>query len=127
MWRSIGGAIAGLIAWTVFVSVLNLGLRHAWFDYAAVEKAMNFTVPMMAARLSISAVSSLGSGAVAGLIDRGRWAALAAGTLLLLMFAPIHYSLWNRFPIWYHAIFFVSLPLSSAIGGLLVRPRAATA
>lgn len=125
MGRSIGGAIAGVIAWIVFVSLLNLEMRRYWLDYALVEKAMNFTMPMMAARLSISAVSSLGSGAVAGLIDRGRWAALGAGTLLLLMFAPIHYSLWTKFPIWYHATFFVSLPLLSAIGGLLVRARVA--
>lgn len=124
MARLLGGAIAGVIAWVAFVSVLNLAMRHYWLDYALVEKAMNFTIPMMAARLSISAVSSLGSGAVAGLIDRGRWAAFGAGTMLLLIFAPIHYSLWNRFPIWYHAIFFVSLPLLSAIGGRLVRARA---
>lgn len=123
MGRSIGAALAGVVAWAVLVAVLDLAMRHYWMDYALVEKAMNFTIAMMAARLSISAVSSLASGAFAGLIDRGRWAALAAGVLLLAIFAPIHYALRDKFPLWYHAIFFVSLPLLSAIGGWVVRAR----
>ena len=59
MLRLVGGVIAGIVAWIVIVTALNLGLRHGWPAYAAVEKAMAFTVPMMVARLSMSAVSSL--------------------------------------------------------------------
>ena len=126
MLRLIGGALAGIVAWGVIVTVLNLGLRHGWHDYAAVEKAMTFTLPMMFARLSESAVSSLASGYVAALVDRGGWAALAAGTILLLLFLPEHYLLWSRFPIWYHLTFLVSLPLLSAAGGRLRRAKPAT-
>ncbi len=127
MLRLIGGVVAGLIVWVAVVSALNLGLRHGWHDYAAVEKAMTFTIPMMAARLAESAISSLVSGFVAALVDKGGWAPLVSGTILLLLFIPVHYSLWDRFPIWYHLTFLISLPFLSFIGGKLVRAKSAMA
>jgi hypothetical protein len=114
--------ILGVVAWGVLVTVLNLGLRHGWSDYAAVEKAMAFTLPMMIARLSESGVSSLVSGAVASTISRERFkAALGAGVILLALFAPFHASIWTKFPIWYHLIFLISLPVLSVIGGRFAR------
>jgi hypothetical protein len=127
MLRLIGGTVAGVVAWIVIVTALNLGLRHGWHDYALVEKAMTFTLPMMVARLSMSGISSLASGFAAGSIDRTRWAPLISGTILLLLFIPIHYSIWNRFPIWYHLTFLISLPLLSVLGGMLVSRKPATA
>ena len=62
------GVIAGVVVWAVIVTVLNLGLRHGWSDYAAVEKAMAFALPLTIARLSISGISSLASGAVASAV-----------------------------------------------------------
>jgi hypothetical protein len=125
MLRRIGGAIIGIVVWGIVVSVLNLGLRHGWPAYAAVEKAMLFTVPMMAARLSISGISSLVGGFAAAAIGRSGQAALIAGVLLLLIFLPIHYTIWSKFPIWYHLTFLVSLPLLSLVGGQVSRPRTA--
>jgi hypothetical protein len=121
MLRAIGGVIAGVIVWGVVVSLLGLGLRHGWPAYAAVEKAMTFTIAMMAARLSISAVSSLVSGYTAAAIGRRQSAALIAGVALLLLFIPVHYGLWHRFPIWYHLTFLISLPVLSIIGGRFAR------
>jgi hypothetical protein len=121
MLRQIGGAVVGVIAWGIVVTVLNLGLRHGWPAYAAVEKAMLFTVPMMAARLSISGISSLVSGFVAAAIGRRGQAALIAGVLLLLIFLPIHYMIWSKFPLWYHLTFLTSLPVLSIIGGQFSR------
>lgn len=126
MLRLIGGVIAGVVTWAVVVTVLNLGLRHGWPAYAAVEKAMLFTVPMMGARLSISGISSLVSGYVASAIGRGQ-SALIAGVVLLLIFVPFHYTIWSKFPLWYHLTFFVSLPLLSFIGGQASRSRYTTA
>jgi hypothetical protein len=125
MLRVVGGVIAGIAAWIVIVTALNLGLRHYWPDYAAVEKAMTFTLPMMAARLSMSALSSLLGGIVAGLVDKLRLAPLISGTILLLLFLPEHYALWARFPIWYHLIFLVSLPVFSMLGGDLLPAKPA--
>jgi hypothetical protein len=123
MPRLIGGVIAGVVAWTVLATILNLALRHGWADYAAVEKAMAFTVPMMAARLAMSAICSLAAGFAAARLDKR--APLIAGTILLLLFIPVHYALWSKFPIWYHLTFLASLPLLSLAGGKI--SRAATA
>jgi hypothetical protein len=123
MLRSILAVVAGVLAWGIVVTILNLGLRHGWPAYAAVEKAMLFTVPMMAARLSISGISSLVSGFAAAAIGRSGQAALIAGVLLLLIFVPIHYMIWSKFPLWYHLTFLISLPLLSVIGGRFARVR----
>ena len=123
--RLIGGVIAGVVAWIAIVSVLNLGLRHGWPDYAAVERAMIFTLPMMAARLAMSGISSLAAGFVAAWIEKGIRAPLISGTVLLLVFLPQHYALWARFPVWYHLTFLASLPLLGWAGGTLWRPRVA--
>jgi hypothetical protein len=119
MLRLIGGSLAGVLAWVVLVTPINLALRHGWADYAAVEKAMTFTLPMMIARLAMSSVSSLASGAVAARMLHGERAALFSGVILLLLFLPVHYSIWDKFPLWYHLTFLVSLPLLSWLGGKL--------
>jgi hypothetical protein len=112
--------VAGLVAWIALVTVINLGLRHGWPAYAAVEKAMTFTLAMMAARLLESFVSSLASGWVAAKIG-GRLAALVTGLMLLLMFAPVHYNIWHVFPVWYHLTFLVSLLALSVLGGRMAQ------
>lgn len=127
MLRRMGGAIIGVIVWTVVVTLLNLVLRHGWHSYATVERAMTFSLPMMVARLSISGVGSLVSGVVAGWIDKTGWASLVSGAILLLLFLPLHYSLWDRFPVWYHLTFLASLPLLGWLGGRTwsLRPKIA--
>jgi hypothetical protein len=119
MLRLTGGTIAGFVIWIAVVTVLNLGLRHGMTGYAGVEKAMTFTLPMMIARLSISAVSSLASGYGAAAVGRGPRAATITGFLLLLLFLPVHYMLFDKFPLWYQLTFLVSLPLLSMVGGAL--------
>ena len=126
MLRLIGGTLAGFVAWFVVVTVIDRGIRFEWHDYAAVYKAMTFTLPMMVARLSESAVSSLVGGYVAGLIGRGRWAPFLSGAILLALFVPEHYMLWHRFPIWYHLTFLSSLPILSVVGGMFARTNRAT-
>jgi hypothetical protein len=125
MVRLVGGTVLGIVVWIVVVTVIDLGLRHGWPAYAAVEKAMTFSLPMMIARLAMSGASSLASGAAAGAIDpRGR-APLIGGVILLLFFLPVHYGLWDRFPVWYHLTFLNSLPLLGWLGGRMVHPRRA--
>ena len=119
MMRLIGGVIAGVVAWIVIATVLNLGLRYGWHDYAAVEKLMTFTLPMMVARLSISGISSVASGVIAAWVEKGKWAPLVAGVILLLLFVPIHYSIWDKFPVWYHLTFLITLMPLVVLGASL--------
>ena len=120
MWRKTGGIFAGLVVWIVVVSLINRGLRYEWPAYAAVEKALTYTLAMMAARLGESAISSLVSGWAAARIG-GRNSAAIAGLVLLFLFLPEHYMVWHRLPVWYHLTFLISLPVLSVIGGKLAR------
>ena len=122
MLRKIGAVLAALIAWTIVVTVLNLGLRYGFPGYAAVEKAMTFTFGMMWARLTISFAATLSAGAVTAWIARGRltWP-IVTGIVLLAIFIPIHMGIWTHFPLWYHLTFLPSLPILSVLGGRLVR------
>jgi hypothetical protein len=101
---------AGLIVWTAVATLANLVVRVGWPAYAEVEVAMAFTLPMLVLRLLIGALASLCAGAITALVARTRRFAvpILAGVLFIL-FVPVHYSLWSRFPVWYHAVFLLSL------------------
>jgi hypothetical protein len=122
MLRKIGAVVAALIAWGVVVTILNLGLRYGLPGYAAVEKAMTFTLEMMWARLGISFVATLSAGAVTATIaqDKSLWP-LITGIVLLAIFIPVHMNIWEHFPLWYHLTFLPSLPILSVVGGRLAR------
>jgi uncharacterized membrane protein len=74
---------------------------------------------MMAARLVLGALSSVCAGFVVAWITRSRGtAAKVLGIVLIAMFG-----LWDKFPIWYHMIFLVSLlPLTLAGAILKAQP-----
>lgn len=120
--RIILGVIAGLIVWTVVVTVCDITMRKLWIEYALVEKSLVFTLPMKIMRLLESGVSSVVSGFVVALVakERSKWP-LVTGVLILAMFLPSHISIWHKFPVWYHLTFFASLPVLSLAGGLLRR------
>lgn len=62
------------------------------------------------------------SGFVAALAAKERIkSSLAAGVVLLALFLPVHISIWNKLPAWYHLAFFTSLPVLSLAGVLLWR------
>jgi hypothetical protein len=123
MWRAIAGVIAGLVAWIVVVTVLNFGLRWWLPGYVQAEPAMLFTLGMKIARLSIGALSSLAAGALVRTITRSSLAPWIVGLLLLALFVPDHIHIWDKFPVWYHLTFLVTLAPLVALGARLV-PRA---
>src|SRR5262245_10681176 len=106
----------------ILVTAAGFVMRSAWPAYASVADAMTFTLPMMFTRLAIGAVATLAAGWVAGLISRrSTIAILLPGVLLLIAFIPQHISLWDKFPVWYHLTFLISLiPLTFA-GGKMVQ------
>jgi hypothetical protein len=118
MVRTIGGTIAGIVAWLVVVTAISFALRAADPALAAALNA-HTTTAALAGRLAISFLGSLIGGYLAALIGGSR-AALIAGVLLLAAWGTYHVTMiWDQFPIWYHLTFFVSLPLLSYLGGRL--------
>jgi hypothetical protein len=124
MKRAILAFLAGFVAWVLVVSVLDRGLRLALVGYAAAEPKLTFTLGMMAARLTIGALTSIVAGAVIGWIARSSTAvSCVLGTVLLVIFIPEHVRLWNGFPIWYHLTFLVTLVPLVVLGSWLTRTR----
>jgi len=110
MGRKIAAVVCGFFAWWVVATILNWLMRLGWPGYAEVEKAMDFTLAMMAGRLVVGALSSLGAGAVLGVIaQRSGRTATVGGLVLTAFFVVVHYYLWDKFPVWYHAAFLISL------------------
>jgi hypothetical protein len=116
MWKTILGVVAGLLVWMTFVTAAGLVMRVSWPAYASVAAAMTFTLPMLIARLSISAVATLAAGLAAAVVaPRSMLARLMPGVILLVAFVPVHITLWEKFPPWYHVTFLLSLvPLTFA-------------
>ena len=120
MLRNAAGALAGLVAWVLIVTVLNFGLRLWLPGYVEAEPAMGFTLAMKIARLAIAVLTSLAAGALVRVIaPTSRWAPWIVGLVLLALFVPEHISLWNRFPVWYHLTFLVTLAPLVALGSRL--------
>lgn len=121
MWRNILGVVAGLVAWVAIVTVLNGGLRLWLPGYAAVEHASAFTLTMKIARLSIAALTSLATGAlIRAIAPASRWAPWIVGLVLLVLFVPDHLYVWNKFPLWYHLTFLLTLAPLVALGARIV-------
>jgi hypothetical protein len=115
-----GAAIAALVTWFFVATVLNLALRALWPHYHEAEIAFNFTFAMRLARLLLGAISTLAAGFVAAWIDKVRMrAATLTGVVLLCLFIPGHYMIWNKFPVWYHLTFLLSLLPLALLGAAL--------
>jgi hypothetical protein len=126
MWRALLSIVAGLIGWALIVTLLNFGLRALLPGYHAAEATLQFTLAMKIGRLTEAAITSLAAGAIVGLIAPSKtWAPWLVGLIILAMFLPVHLSLWNKFPVWYHLAFLAPLAPLVALGGLLGRRRAA--
>ena len=123
----IASIIAGLVAWGVVVTLLNFGLRAMLPGYHAAEATLQFTLAMKVGRLTEAAIASVAAGAVVGLIaPSNKWAPWLVGLIILAMFLPVHVSLRNKFPAWYHLFFVLSLAPFVWLGARLVqRPNRA--
>jgi hypothetical protein len=120
MKRAALAFIAGLLTWIVVVSLIDRVLRLLIAGYAAAEPMMTFTLGMMAARLSMAAVTSVIAGAAIGAVaptmKRTPW---ILGVVLLAFFIPIHVRLWHALPVWYHLTFLLTLAPLIALGASL--------
>jgi hypothetical protein len=121
MARNIIGVITGLVVWLAVATVAGLIMRATWPAYASVAEAMTFTLPMMLARLSIGALATLVMGFVTACITRSAVPRLIPGILLLIAFIPQHIMLWDKFPIWYHSWFLLTLVPLTYVGNRAAR------
>jgi len=118
--KTIAAVIAGLIAWILVATAVDLLLRALWPNYHQAEIAFNFTLGMMMARLILGAVSSVCGGFVVASITKANSTAVKiTGAALLVLFIPNHYLLWHKFPLWYHLTFLVSLFPLTMLGAKL--------
>lgn len=124
MGRSVASVVAGLVAWTLLATLANVVLRVVLPGYSEAEPGMNFTLTMLVGRLVVGAVSTLLAGCVVSWVARRTgWSAVVFGVLLVAIFIPIHLKLWDRFPLWYHLTFLVSLLPLALLGAMMVAPR----
>jgi hypothetical protein len=124
MARKILAVAAGLAVWVAVATVAGVIMRGAWREYANVADAMAFTPAMMLARLAIGGVATLAGGWVTAVVAYGSMPAiLTTGVLLLGMFVPQHIRIWDKFPVWYHLTFLVSLVPLTYIGGNMTTAR----
>jgi hypothetical protein len=122
MIRSILAVLAGIVAWFVVATVLNFLIRALLPGYAAAEPTMTFTLAMMSARLAAGIVSSVVAGFVCSIASRGNIAVLyMTAALLVLLFLPVHFKLWPKFPLWYHGFFLITLAPLVLLGGAVQR------
>jgi hypothetical protein len=123
MKRVILACLAGLLTWIVVVAVINRVLRLSLPHYTAAEQTLQFTLGMKWARLLMAIVTSVVAGAVTAWISRSsRWAPLIVGGVVLAMFVPLHIAIWNKFPVWYHLTFLLTI-IPAVLGGALLPPR----
>lgn len=117
MWRKILGGVAGYLGWWLIGTIGFVSLRVLWPDYASVEQAMTFTFSMQISRLLVGLLCSVGAGIIVYLVVRQRsvvpW---GLGIVLLIQFLFVHYFIWAKFPIWYHAFFLLTLAPTVVLG-----------
>jgi hypothetical protein len=119
MARNVIGVVVGLAVWVAVSMLIGSVMRASWTEYAGVAETMAFTLPMMIARLSIGAFATFLTGLVTACITQSKSARLLPGFILLAVFIPEHVMLWDKFPIWYHLTFLLSLVPLTYVGNLI--------
>jgi len=123
--RFVASVAVGLLVWVVVATLGNFVLRAIIPDYHSQEIMISFSLISQLGRLALGVVSTaVAAAATARIGSAGVGAPLALGVVLLALFVPVHVSLWQKFPVWYHLFFLVSLPLVSYLVGRLFAPAA---
>jgi hypothetical protein len=128
MVRSILAVITGVVTWMVVATLINFMIRALLPGYLAAEPTMSFTLAMMFARLGLAVVTSIIAGFAAAAVARDNMIAVyILAALLVVCFLPIHYKLWSKFPLWYHAFFLITLAPLVLLGALMQRRQSRSA
>jgi len=120
MKRSALACLAGLLTWMLVVTVIDRILRLTLPNYTAAEHTLQFTLSMKWARLLMAIATSITAGVVTRWVaPSNRWPPLIVGTVVLAIFLPAHISIWNRFPVWYHLTFLLTIVPAVIAGAML--------
>ena len=117
--KGIGALVAAVVAWFVVATIIHRLMCVLWPAYAVATPLLAFTLPMKIARLSLGVLCTLLAGATARRLSSAKWLPIALGCALLILFAPEHYRIWNRLPVWYHLTFLGSLIPLAVLGARL--------
>jgi hypothetical protein len=117
--------IISVFTWFLVATIGNRLVRALFPGYAEVEGTMAFTLSMQLTRLALGLLSSLCAGAVCAAIAKpGSHAPKVVAGIIVAMFVPVHYMLWDKFPIWYHLFFLLTLAPAVLLGTALFPRRA---
>lgn len=108
--------VLGLIVWLLSAAIGNQALRASILGYAEVESTMAFTLTMLWLRLLIGLFASLLAGGITGYASPAARSGLTLGSTFLILFGANHYVLWDKFPIWFHMVFLLSLIPATFLG-----------
>jgi hypothetical protein len=119
--RTVGGIIAGLIAWLIGFYAIGIGFGLLWPAYAEAARHMfreddfsYFTLPMLLLNWAVFIGAGLLAGWIASSIARNRTAPLAVAGIWFVYGVVNHYwRVWNELPDWYNVIvpFVIALPI----------------
>ena len=119
--RMIAGLVVGFVCAAGIARLAFTALQSAWPEYAAAAPAKAFTLPMLWSRLGVAAFLTVASSVAAVLAAGDRRAAWVLGCLFVLVSLPSHlYYVWADYPVWYHAVYLLSLVPLAWLGGRLV-------
>lgn len=122
--RPIAGLIVGILCAVGIARLAFAALQSVWPEYAAAVPDKAYTLAMLWARLGVAALLTLLSAAAATLVAADRRVAWALGSLFLVVSLPSHlHFVWADYPVWYHAVYLLSLVPIAWLGGRLVPSR----
>jgi hypothetical protein len=120
--RRIAAALAGVLLFAFAAFAMNRLALAVWPAYAVAYPSRSFSPAMLLARLSISCVALVASGAVVAAIARDHHLAVLITSAVLLLISGINHltePTWSHYPLWYHLVFIGSIGPCVVIGGRL--------
>ena len=125
MWRTVSSIVIGLVASGV-VATCSTSRSRLGLPGLCRGRAGDGVHPGHEDRTTVARRARLpggrrrGAGAIAPASRAAPW---VVGLVLLALFVPVHVQLWDRFPVWYHLTFLVSLAPLVVIGAAALRPQ----
>ncbi|MDX2117426.1 MAG: hypothetical protein SFY96_04505 [Planctomycetota bacterium] len=124
MLRAAGAVIVGYVVWTVIWVGVHFSLFRAAGEVAARNERIADNVALIG-MLVLGFVCSVAGGFTCSKISRAsRPSAAVLALLFLLTGLGVQISAWPVFPLWYHVIFLISVPVVTFVVATRSSPAA---